>query len=120
MDINSLASPYIDNTNKKLENLSGKDTSSVDKKKLKEVSEAFEAEFLKIFLKQSKKIIEKQNDDKNKAPGKDIMTDFMLERLAEDMAKSSPLGISDMIMQNVENMQKSEKQSGTKQETQEV
>ncbi|MBS6062587.1 MAG: rod-binding protein [Peptostreptococcaceae bacterium] len=100
MDISS--TQYIPNTNSKIENLKGSDLSAMDKKKLKEAAEGLEAEFLKVFLKQSKSIIEKQSDDKNKAPGKDIMTDFMLERIAEDMAKKSPLGISKMIIEDVE------------------
>jgi len=75
---------------------------SLDKKKLKEASQGLEAEFLKVFLKQSKKLMFDNQNKENKAPGKDIMTDFMFERLAEHMAMSSPLGLSDMIVKDIE------------------
>lgn len=76
--------------------------SNVEKRRLKDASEGLEAEFIKIFLKQSKKIIFKNDEKQSKAPGKDIMTDFMLERFAEQMSKTSPIGLSKMIIQNVE------------------
>ena len=75
---------------------------NLDKKKLKEASQGLEAEFLKVFLKQSKKLMFDNQNKENKAPGKDIMTDFMFERLAEHMAMSSPLGLSEMIVKDIE------------------
>lgn len=99
MDINTSYNTHIRNNDIKI----NKETASkLDKKKLKDASQGLEAEFLKVFLKQSKKIMFKDEEKENKAPGKDIMTDFMLERFAEQMAKSSPLGISEMIIRNVE------------------
>lgn len=68
----------------------------MDKEKLKKVAGEMEAEFLKIMLKQMKATIP-ENEDEEKAPGKDIMTDFMLERYAEDVSQKQPLGIAKMI-----------------------
>ncbi len=62
--------------------------SEMDKKKLKSVAADMEAEFLKIMLKQMKATIP-QNEDEEKAPGKDIITDFMIERYAEDVSKKT-------------------------------
>ena len=99
MDINTSYNTHIRNNDIKI----NKETANkLDKKKLKDASQGLEAEFLKVFLKQSKKIMFKDKEKESKAPGKDIMTDFMLERFAEQMSKSSPLGISQMIIGNVE------------------
>jgi len=102
MNIDTSYQPYILNSNL---NISQEKINTLDKKKLKEAAQGMEAEFLKVFLKQSKKLMFKEDDEKNKAPGKDIMTDFMFERLAEQMSKTSPLGISEMIIKDVENKQ---------------
>ncbi len=68
----------------------------MDKKKLKKVAADMEAEFLKIMMKQMKSTLSSDKAE-NKAPGKDIMTDFMIERFAEDASKNQPLGIAKMI-----------------------
>ncbi len=68
----------------------------MEKEKLKKVAGEMEAEFLKIMLKQMKATIP-ENEDEEKAPGKDIMTDFMIERYAEDLSTKQPLGIAQMI-----------------------
>ena len=102
MNIDTSYQPHILNSNL---NISQEKINTLDKKKLKEAAQGMEAEFLKVFLKQSKKLMFKEDDEKNKAPGKDIMTDFMFERLAEQMSKTSPLGISEMIIRDVENKQ---------------
>ena len=65
--------------------------SEMEKEKLKKVAGEMEAEFLKIMLKQMKATIP-ENEDEEKAPGKDIMTDFMLERYAEDVSKNQSMG----------------------------
>lgn len=70
--------------------------SEMEKEKLKKVAGEMEAEFLKIMLKQMKATIP-ENEDEEKAPGKDIMTDFMLERYAEDVSKNQSMGIAKMI-----------------------
>ena len=92
---------YMD-FNKLKQNIDKEKIKNLDKKKLKEASQGLEAEFLKVFLKQSKKLMFDNQNKENKAPGKDIMTDFMFERLAEHMAMSSPLGLSDMIVKDIE------------------
>ena len=43
------------------------------------------------------------------------MTDFMFERLAEHMSKSSPLGLSDMIVRDIQ--QKSKQESSIQDES---
>ncbi len=68
----------------------------MEKEKLKKVAGDMEAEFLKIMLKQMKATVP-QNEDEEKAPGKDIMMDFMIERYAEDVSQTQPLGIAKMI-----------------------
>lgn len=70
--------------------------SDMDKKKLKKVATDMEAEFLKIMMKQMKSTLSSE-DTENKAPGKDIMTDFMIERFAEDASKNEALGIAKLI-----------------------
>ncbi len=68
----------------------------MEKEKLKKVAGDMEAEFLKIMLKQMKATVP-QNEDEEKAPGKDIMMDYMIERYAEDVSQTQPLGIAKMI-----------------------
>jgi hypothetical protein len=98
MDISNLYDSYIS----PIQNIDKEKIKNLDKKKLKEASQGLEAEFLKVFLKQSKKLMFDNQNKENKAPGKDIMTDFMFERLAEHMAMSSPLGLSKMIVKDIE------------------
>ena len=82
MDISTSYDSYIS----PIQNIDKEKIKNLDKKKLKEASQGLEAEFLKVFLKQSKKLMFDNQNKENKAPGKDIMTDFMFERLAEHMA----------------------------------
>ena len=111
MDISTAYNSYILPT----QNIDKQKIKDLDEKKLKDASQGLEAEFLKVLLKQSKKLMfDNQNKD-NKAPGKDIMTDFMFERLAEHMAKSSPLGLSDMIVRDIQ--QKSKQESSIQDES---
>lgn len=98
MDITNSYDSYIS----PIQNIDKEKIKNLDKKKLKEASQGLEAEFLKVFLKQSKKLMFDNQNKENKAPGKDIMTDFMFERLAEHMAMSSPLGLSEMIVKDIE------------------
>lgn len=98
MDISISYDSYIS----PIQNIDKEKIKNLDKKKLKEASQGLEAEFLKVFLKQSKKLMFDNQNKENKAPGKDIMTDFMFERLAEHMAMSSPLGLSKMIVKDIE------------------
>ena len=98
MDITNSYDSYIS----PIQNIDKEKIKNLDKKKLKEASQGLEAEFLKVFLKQSKKLMFDNQNKENKAPGKDIMTDFMFERLAEHMAMSSPLGLSKMIVKDIE------------------
>ena len=98
MDITNSYDSYIS----PIQNIDKEKIKNLDKKKLEEASQGLEAEFLKVFLKQSKKLMFDNQNKENKAPGKDIMTDFMFERLAEHMAMSSPLGLSDMIVKDIE------------------
>lgn len=98
MDISTSYDSYIS----PIQNIDKENIKNLDKKKLKEASQGLEAEFLKVFLKQSKKLMFDNHNKENKAPGKDIMTDFMFERLAEHMAMSSPLGLSKMIVKDIE------------------
>ncbi len=98
MDISNSYDSYIS----PIQNIDKEKIKNLDKKKLKEASQGLEAEFLKVFLKQSKKLMFDNQNKENKAPGKDIMTDFMFERLAEHMAMSSPLGLSKMIVKDIE------------------
>jgi hypothetical protein len=98
MDISTSYDSYIS----PIQNIDKEKIKNLDKKKLKEASQGLEAEFLKVFLKQSKKLMFDNQNKENKAPGKDIMTDFMFERLAEHMAMSSPLGLSKMIVKDIE------------------
>ena len=66
-------------------------------------------------------ILPTQNIDKKKIKDldekklKDVMTDFMFERLAEHMSKSSPLGLSDMIVRDIQ--QKSKQESSIQDES---
>ena len=87
MDISTSYDSYIS----PIQNIDKEKIKNLDKKKLKEASQGLEAEFLKVFLKQSKKLMFDNQNKENKAPGKDIVTDFMFERLAEHMAMSSPI-----------------------------
>lgn len=97
MEINNSYFPYIKPSTPRLD----KDSlDKVDKKKAKETAQAMEAEFLKIMLKAMKKTI--PDNQEIKAPGKDIMNEFMLERFAEHMATKSPMGLSQMILDYVE------------------
>ena len=98
MDISTSYDSYIS----PIQNIDKEKIKNLDKKKLKEASQGLEAEFLKVFLKQSKKLMFDNQNKENKAPGKDIMTDFMFERLAEHMAMSSHLGLSKMIVKDIE------------------
>ena len=98
MDISTSYDSYIS----PIQNIDKEKIKNLEKKKLKEASQGLEAEFLKVFLKQSKKLMFDNQNKENKAPGKDIMTDFMFERLAEHMAMSSPLGLSKMIVKDIE------------------
>lgn len=98
MDISTNYNSYI--TNKTLD---ADHIKKLDEKKLNDAAQGIEAEFLKVFMKESKKIMFGNEDEENKSPGKDIMTDFMFERFAEQMAMSSPLGISEMIIKDVHN-----------------
>lgn len=98
MDISTSYDSYIS----PIQNIDKEKIKNLDKKKLKEASQGLEAEFLKVFLKQSKKLMFDNQNKENKAPGKDIVTDFMFERLAEHMAMSSPLGLSKMIVKDIE------------------
>lgn len=70
--------------------------SEMDKKKLRKVSQDMEAEFLKILMKQMKKTLTGITLG-DKAPGREMMVDFMLERYAEEAAKEEPLGIAKML-----------------------
>lgn len=98
MDISTQYKSYIQATNT---DITSEQAKKMDERKLKEAAQGLEAEFFKIFLKQSKNILLKNKNEENKAPGKDIMTDFMLERFAEDMAGKYPLGLSEMIIKDV-------------------
>lgn len=98
MDITTQYQPYINKINN---DIASEKASKMDEKKLKKAAQDFEAEFFKIMLKESKKTI-LRDEKAQKAPGKDIMLDFMLERFAEDMASKSPLGLSDMIVKDVQ------------------
>lgn len=98
MDIGTQYQPYISVANT---DITSEQAKKMDERKLKEAAQGLEAEFFKIFLKQSKNMLLKNKDEENKALGKDIMTDFMLERFAEDMASRSPLGLSEMIIKDV-------------------
>ena len=60
-------------------------------------------------------MFDNQNKE-NKAPGKDIMTDFMFERLAEHMAMSSPLGLSEMIVKDIEKKSSQNNESNNQKE----
>lgn len=70
--------------------------SEMEKKKLRKVAQDMEGEFLKILMKQMKKTLPGVAGVE-KAPGKDIMIDFMIERYAESVAREEPLGIAKMI-----------------------
>ena len=72
MDISISYDSYIS----PIQNIDKEKIKNLDKKKLKEASQGLEAEFLKVFLKQSKKLMFDNQNKENKAPGKDIMTDF--------------------------------------------
>lgn len=111
MDISTAYNSYILPT----QNIDKQKIKDLDEKKLKDASQGLEAEFLKVLLKQSKKLMFDNQNKENKAPGKDIMTDFMFERLAENMAKSSPLGLSDMIVRDIQ--QKSKQESSIQDES---
>lgn len=111
MDISTAYNSYILPT----QNIDKQKIKDLDEKKLKDASQGLEAEFLKVLLKQSKKLMFDNQNKENKAPGKDIMTDFMFERLAENMAKSSPLGLSDMIVRDIQ--QKSKRESSIQDES---
>jgi len=90
MEINSFVPKYTP------KNVKDTEMSEADKKKLKAVSKEMEAEFLKIMMKAMKSTLNPA-ELTEKAPGKDIMTDFMIERYAEETAKNEPLGIAKMI-----------------------
>lgn len=111
MDISTAYNSYILPT----QNIDKKKIKDLDEKKLKDVSQGLEAEFLKVLLKQSKKLMFDNQNKENKVHGKDIMTDFMFERLAEHMSKSSPLGLSDMIVRDIQ--QKSKQESSIQDES---
>lgn len=102
MEINSY-NPYI---NKKSLEIKEDFYKNLDRKKAKKAAEGMEAEFLKIMLKAMKKTV--PENDQIKAPGKDIMNEFMLERFAEHMASTSPMGLTDMVMKYVEDQEKIE------------
>ena len=48
------------------------------------------------------------------------MTDFMFERLAEHMAMSSPLGLSDMIVKDIEKKSSQNNESNNQKEQTEI
>ena len=90
MEINSFVPKYTP------KNVKDTEMSEADKKKLKAVSKEMEAEFLKIMMKAMKRRLNSA-ELTEKAPGKDIMTAFMIERYAEETAKNELLGIAKMI-----------------------
>lgn len=80
---------------------------NMDKEKARKAAEGMEAEFYKIMFKAMKKTV--PDNDEVKAPGKDIMNEFMLERFAEYMASKSSLGLADMVFDYVEEQEKHQK-----------
>lgn len=70
--------------------------SEMDRKKLKKAAQDMEAEFMKILMKEMKKTLTGVSFGE-KAPGKEMMTEMMIERYAEISAKEEPLGIAKMI-----------------------
>lgn len=70
--------------------------SESDKLKLKKAAQDMEAEFIKILMKQMKKTLTGV-EGVEKAPGKDLMIDFMIENYAQEAARQEPLGIAKML-----------------------
>lgn len=85
-----------------------KTAKKLDQKKLRKTAEDMEAEFMKILLKSMFDTVE-ETDLGVKAPGKDITKDFMIERFAEHMAHTSPMGISKMIIDSVNTITENER-----------
>lgn len=90
MEINSFVPKYTP------KNVKDTEMSESERQRLRAVSKEMEAEFLKIMMKAMKSTLN-PSELTEKAPGKDIMTDFMIERYAEEISKEEPLGIAKMI-----------------------
>lgn len=106
MNIETNYNAFLSMSPKANEVLKENNLKDIDEKKLREASQSFEAEFLKMLLKAMDKAIPRTQTGVE-APGKETIRELMIEQFAEHMASSSPLGVSQIVYDNVKKTQDS-------------